>query len=117
LVLLSCSAAPSRTAETPVNGFVPDAQTAIRIAEAVLTPIYGESAIAADQPFTATLKGDVWIVVGSVGCAEDHREQRTSSADSAAGTNSNDEYLCVGGTGSARISRRSGQILEVSHTQ
>jgi hypothetical protein len=50
---------------TPVAGFVPDEQTAVQIAEAVLTPIYGADTIKRERPFTATLKDGVWTVVGS----------------------------------------------------
>jgi len=48
----------------PPSGFVPDEATAVRIAEAVWLPIYGE-AIAAKKPFKATLQGGVWFVNGT----------------------------------------------------
>jgi hypothetical protein len=50
----------------PQAGVVPDATTAVRIAEAVLAPVYGEETIAKEKPFTATLKGDTWTVEGSM---------------------------------------------------
>jgi NTF2 fold immunity protein len=43
---------------TPRSGYVPDAKTAIAIAEAVLIPVYGEKQIAAEQPLHATLKNN-----------------------------------------------------------
>jgi hypothetical protein len=48
----------------PKEGFVPNEKTAIRIAEAVLGPIYGEDQIAKERPFAATLKGGVWTIEG-----------------------------------------------------
>ena len=78
----------------PPNGFVPDATTASRIAEAVWIPIYGEKQIATQKPFKATLKGDVWTVTGN---------------DLPPGT--------LGGVAEADISKRDGRILRVSHGQ
>ena len=48
----------------PEKGFVPDEKTAVRIAEAVLAPIYGEATIAKERPFKATLEGSNWHVEG-----------------------------------------------------
>jgi hypothetical protein len=45
---------------------VPDKQTAITIGIAVLLPIYGARLINREQPFTARLLGDKWIVEGSL---------------------------------------------------
>jgi hypothetical protein len=56
----------SRSGYKPQAGFVPDAKTAIAVAEAVLTPIYGEKQIAAERPFSAQLKDGVWTVSGSL---------------------------------------------------
>jgi hypothetical protein len=50
----------------PKEGFVPDERTAIAIAVAVWTPIYGEKQIAGEKPYTATLKDGIWTVQGSV---------------------------------------------------
>jgi hypothetical protein len=49
----------------PEGGFVPNEITAIRIAEAVLIPIYGEKKINSEKPFKITLKDDVWTVEGT----------------------------------------------------
>jgi len=50
----------------PAKGFVPDENTAIRIAEAVLIPIYGdESQVARQRPFTAKLVSGIWEVRGA----------------------------------------------------
>lgn len=76
----------------PPNGFVPDAQTAIKIAQAVWLPIYGERVLR-ENPFKATLQGDVWTVEGSL----------------PKGT--------LGGVAIAEISKTDARILRVSHGQ
>lgn len=49
----------------PKDGFVPDALTAKKIAEAVWLPIYGEK-ILKKKPFIAKLKSGIWYVEGSL---------------------------------------------------
>lgn len=74
LVLTALSLGPSLAhgqADTtrgyvPPRGFVPDSATAVRIAVAVWTPIYGEQHIMSEQPFVATLSKGVWTVQGSL---------------------------------------------------
>jgi hypothetical protein len=51
-------------APVPKDGYVPDEKTAVRVAEAVLSPIYGEKNIH-EGLFRAALKDGVWIVFGS----------------------------------------------------
>jgi hypothetical protein len=46
----------------PSAGYVPDEATAVRIAKAVWTPIYGEKQLRSEPPFHAELKGNVWHV-------------------------------------------------------
>jgi hypothetical protein len=75
----------------PKDGFVPDERTAIAIAVAVWTPIYGEKALADEKPFRASLKDGIWIVEGTV-----------------------PEGL-VGGTVLAEISKQDGRIIAVVH--
>lgn len=48
------------------QGFVPDEATAIRIAEAVLIPIYGQASLNKEKPFKATLTNETWIVKGTL---------------------------------------------------
>ena len=45
------------------NGYVPDSKTAVKIAEAVLIPVYGENQIESERPFEATLKDNIWTVI------------------------------------------------------
>jgi hypothetical protein len=82
----------------PKNGFVPDAATAVAIGEAVLKPVYGVDEILSERPFKAVLKGDQWIVTGSVPC-------------------NSPGLPCPGGAAEVRISKKSGQILYMIHHQ
>jgi len=50
----------------PKNGYVPDAATATRVAEAIWLPIYGSS-IYDHKPFVAEIVGDsLWHVTGRI---------------------------------------------------
>jgi hypothetical protein len=49
----------------PKPGIVADADTAMRIAEVVWTSLYGTTSVAAQLPFNAELRFNVWIVTGS----------------------------------------------------
>jgi hypothetical protein len=82
----------------PKNGFVPDAATAIKIAVAVWTPIYGAEHIASEKPYRAKLKNGVWRVEGSL------------PAPPAGG-------FVTGGVAVAKISKKDAFIIEVSHGQ
>ena len=75
----------------PPAGFVPDEQTAIQVAEAILAPIYGVEQIKGERPFTATLKDGVWTVVGSP------------------------PKTAFGGAAVVEISKKDGRIERVSH--
>jgi NTF2 fold immunity protein len=78
----------------PPAGFVPDKTTALRIAEAVLDPIYGEDRIKAEGPLEAKLNdaGDTWIVWG-------HLPKPANK----------------GGAAYIEISKADGHILRVTH--
>jgi hypothetical protein len=52
--------------DAPRRDFVPDAETAVRVAEAVLIPIYGKKQVASERPFHARLERDHWIVTGTL---------------------------------------------------
>jgi len=49
----------------PKEGAVPDAKTAIKVAEAIWLPVFGDK-IYKNKPFKANLKDSVWIVEGSL---------------------------------------------------
>ena len=78
------------------DGFVPDAETAIKVAEAILTAIYGENVLN-KTPFTASLvqEGTVWLVKGSLP----------------------QEGYFGGGIPYIKISKATGEILGVVHTK
>ena len=76
-----------------MRGFVPDQQTAIAIAVAVWSPIYGREQIESEKPFRATLQNGVWTVTGTL----------------PPGFN--------GGSAVAEIAQNDGRILRVIHNQ
>ena len=77
--------------ELQLHGYVPDEETAIRIAEAIWLPIYGKE-IDSEKSFHAVLKGDsVWIVEGTL------------------------ERGAVGGTAYAEIRKRDCKVLKITH--
>jgi NTF2 fold immunity protein len=49
----------------PAAGYVPDSRTAVAVAVAILTPIYGEAEINAAKPWHTGLKDGIWTVVGT----------------------------------------------------
>ncbi len=73
------------------TGFVPDAVTAIAIAEAILSPIYGKATIESERPLTATLSKGIWTVTGTL-CEG-----------------------CDGGVALIEISKANAKIIRVSH--
>jgi hypothetical protein len=77
----------------PKDGFVPNEQTAVAIAEAVLRPIYGEEHIARQRPFRASLSQDVWSVEGTL------------------------PKGMLGGTAKVRLSKADGRVLQVTHSR
>ena len=84
----------------PPGGYVPDATTATKIAEAVLIPVYGEEKINSEKPFNAELKGGVWTVSGTLRCPDGHRGTTTA---------------CAGGTATVKIAKDDGRILFMIH--
>ena len=79
--------------DRPKNGFVPNAEIAERIAEAVASGLYGESTAAQERPFRARLNGDIWTVMGTL------------------------PHLSLGGVAIVQINRDDGRILFAHHTQ
>ena len=84
----------------PAGGYVSNEVVAVKIAEAVLIPVYGEEQIASERPFRGTLKNDVWTVDGTLTCS-----------DGKGGTT----HVCVGGTAQVRLSEIDGRILSTVH--
>jgi hypothetical protein len=84
----------TKTAEheiKPIDDYVPDADTAIKIAVAAWEPIYGMDQIAGEKPYRAHLANGVWIVEGSLP----------------------DGWR--GGVAFAEIVKRDGRVLRVNH--
>ena len=77
----------------PKAGFVPDEKTAVAIAVAVWSPVYGEEKIQKERPFKAVLKDGVWLVEGTLPA----------------------EYN--GGVAVAEISKADARILRISHSK
>lgn len=84
----------------PARGYVPDASTAVKIAEAVLVPVYGKKHIESERPFTAKLKNDVWTVTGTLHCSDGKRGTTTH---------------CFGGVAVVRLSKVDAHILSMVH--
>jgi hypothetical protein len=74
----------------PDVGYVPNAETAMKIAEAVWIPIYGIGVLE-KRPLRVRLVDEVWVVEGSV------------------------QKPMPGGVPLANISKRTGEILRISH--
>ncbi len=75
----------------PIDGFVPNEATAIKIAEAIWLPIYGDK-IYQEKPLKAILRDRIWFVSGTLPM----------------------KYT-IGGVDEAEISQDDGRILRVSH--
>lgn len=85
--------------------FVPDEATAIKIAEAVWFPIYGEE-IEYEKPYKAVLQGDtVWHVFGTL---PNSNWTVNESGDSVLNFH-------VGGVAHLIIDKRDGKIWKVYH--
>lgn len=78
---------------SPTAGMVPDARTAIAIAVAVWSPVYGEKEIASEKPYQAVLTNGRWTVTGSV------------------------PNGWVGGVATAVIDKRDGRVIKIYHTK
>jgi hypothetical protein len=84
----------------PPDGYVPDSTTAIRVAEAVLVPIYGKKQIDSELPLNAELKDGVWTVTGTLHCPD---------------RKGGDTGACDGGVALVRISKTDARILSMTH--
>jgi hypothetical protein len=88
VLLVTLTAAAQVT--TPKDGYVPDAETAIRIATAILIPINRKHGVETSS-FSATLNGDVWSV---------HVDPCPTTA-------------CMGGGTEVQISKKDARIIDV----
>jgi NTF2 fold immunity protein of polymorphic toxin system component len=85
----------------PKEGYVPDSKTAVKIAEAVLMPVYGEKKIEVERPFAAVLKDEIWTVTGTLRCGDGEVGSATTR--------------CDGGVAEVQISRNDARILFMWH--
>jgi TonB family protein len=83
-------------------GSIPDADTAIKVAEPEMIRIYGAGVIKSERPIAATLSGDIWIVTGTLYC-KDGKGRITT--------------VCFGGVATAHLSKSDGRILNIFHTR
>ena len=97
VLLLAVAQAQS---SAPKDGFVPDSITAVKIAEAVLTPVYGKEKVESERPFKAELENGVWTVHGTLHCPDGKGGVTT---------------LCDGGTAEVKLSKTDGRILRMGH--
>lgn len=82
---------------------VPDAATALKIAEPALIKRYGKRQIDYERPLTAKLDGGIWTVYGTL-CCPDRNGHRTC-----------EEYMCAGGVAVLKLRQRDGKILLITH--
>lgn len=75
----------------PQEGYVPDKETAIKIAVAIWIPIYGQNEIEKQKPYNAILENGIWFVSGSL------------------------PKGWVGGVAEAEILKENGKIIRISH--
>jgi hypothetical protein len=95
-------AAAQAQSYVPKVGFVPDSATAVKIAEAVLIPVYGKEKVESERPFTAKLENGVWTVDGTLHCPGDKGGVTTD---------------CDGGAAEVKLSKKDGRILRMIHYQ
>jgi hypothetical protein len=51
--------------QPPKQGYVPSEALAVALARAVLNPLYGEEAMAKEEPFNARFAQGIWTVIGT----------------------------------------------------
>lgn len=90
--------------EAQPSGRVPDAATAVSIAEPALIKVYGKRQIDYEKPLAAKLENGVWKVYGTL-CCPDRHGRRTCETGK-----------CVGGVAALELRQSDGKILSISHT-
>ena len=88
----------TQPASTPVR--VPDATTAVKLAEKALANVYGKKKIEAEKPFEASLSGGIWHVSGTLYCGKDRSLKGIQ---------------CLGGVAMADIRQSDGRVLKTGH--
>jgi hypothetical protein len=98
IVAQSALGQSTQSASTPVK--VPDAATAVKLAEKVLANVYGKKKIEGEKPFEASLSGGIWHVGGTLYCGKDRSFKGVQ---------------CVGGVAMADIRQSDGRVLKTGH--
>jgi hypothetical protein len=99
LAVLTQFALGQSTQPTPAPK-VPDAATAVRLAEKVLESVYGRKKIEAEEPFEASLSSGIWHVGGTLYCGKDRSHKGVQ---------------CLGGVAMADIRQSDGHVLKTGH--
>jgi hypothetical protein len=90
--MFEASALPKgRSSFQPKDGFVPNEETAIAIAEAILKPIYGAQQVESERPWHVKFLNGVWWVGGTLAKGK------------------------VGGVAEIRIAKKDARVLSVKH--
>jgi hypothetical protein len=95
--------APSLRSQSATGVAVPDAATALKIAEPAFVKTYGKRQIDYERPLTAKLDHGVWSIYGTL-CCPDRNGQRTC-----------EEGRCDGGVAVLKLRQRDGEILSIQH--
>jgi hypothetical protein len=98
---------PSKEVEhnyVPKDGYIPNAKTAVRVATAVLEPIFGEDVVDRHIPFRAKLSNGNWTVEGVIG-EYPHPNEKPKPGKHVAS---------YGGRMLVVISKKTGAIVRVS---
>jgi hypothetical protein len=90
----------AQSASAPVK--VPDAATAVTLAEKILGNVYGKKKIEAEEPFEASLYGSIWHVGGTLYCGKGRLSQGNQ---------------CAGGVAMIDIRQRDGHVVKIWHTK
>jgi NTF2 fold immunity protein of polymorphic toxin system component len=99
--LLTVALAFGQGSRPQKDGYVPDSTTAIKVAEAVLVPVFGKKLIESEEPFTAKLKDDVWTVSGTLYCSDRKGGRSTGN--------------CDGGVAVVQISKVDAHVISMIH--
>jgi hypothetical protein len=95
LLLMSANHEMSGMGKSPLppQGIIPDEVTAVKVAEAMFPPIFGQEEVTKYLPYHAQLKDGVWTVYGTL---------KPGSR---------------GGTPQMSIQKKDGKVIEVWHSQ
>lgn len=94
--------APDSHSQSTTEVKVPDAATALKIAEPALIKTYGKRQINDEKPLTAKLEGAIWSVYGTLCCR--WKGHRTC-----------EEGKCLGGVAVLKLRQTDGKILSIVH--